>query len=85
MRANSFLILAAALSPSLAIAKRQAATAATKKAEPGHSAVADVRAHWRTMSGYVLQSAKDVPEAKYAFKPTPEVRSFAELFAHVAG
>lgn len=37
------------------------------------------------MSDYVLQSAMDVPEDKYAFKPTPEVRSFAELFAHVAG
>ena len=37
------------------------------------------------MSGYVLQSAIDVPEDKYSFKPTPDVRSFGELFAHVAG
>jgi uncharacterized damage-inducible protein DinB len=37
------------------------------------------------MSGYVLQSAMDVPEEKYGFKASPDVRSFAELFAHVAG
>ena len=39
----------------------------------------------RTLSGYVLQSAIDVPENKYAYKPTPDVRSFGELFAHIAG
>jgi uncharacterized damage-inducible protein DinB len=56
-----------------------------KARTPSPSAVSDTRAHWRTMSGYVLQSAMDVPEEKYSYKPTPEVRSFGELFAHVAG
>ena len=37
------------------------------------------------MSGYVLQTAMDVPEDKYSYRPTPAVRSFGELFAHVAG
>ena len=49
------------------------------------SPVADIRANWHTMSGYVLQAAMDVPEDKYSFKPTPDVRSFGELIAHVAG
>lgn len=49
------------------------------------SAVADVRAQWKSMMGNVLQSALDVPEDKYGFKPSPDVRSFGELFAHVAG
>ena len=49
------------------------------------SAVADVRAQWKSMIGNVLQSAMDVPEDKYGFKPSPDVRSFGELFAHVAG
>jgi uncharacterized damage-inducible protein DinB len=49
------------------------------------SAVADAKAHWLTIHNYILQSAKDVPEDKYAWKPTPEVRSFGEMFAHVAG
>lgn len=49
------------------------------------SAVADTRANWRAQSQWILQSARDVPEEMYGFKPTPEVRSFGELFAHVAG
>jgi hypothetical protein len=48
-------------------------------------AVADAKAQWLGMHNYILQSAKDVPEDKYNWKPTPEVRSFGELFAHVAG
>lgn len=46
--------------------------------------VADVRANWRTIHNYIVQSARDVPDDKYSWKPTPEVRSFAEQFAHVA-
>jgi len=48
------------------------------------SAVADVRANWRTLHNYIRQSAELVPEDKFTWKPTPEVRSFAEQFAHVA-
>jgi len=29
--------------------------------------------------------AEAIPAEKYSFKPTPEVRSFGEMFAHVAG
>ncbi|MES2123866.1 MAG: DinB family protein [Gemmatimonadota bacterium] len=47
--------------------------------------VPSARAIWQQLAGYVLQSAEDMPEAKYAFKPTPEVRSFGELIGHVAG
>ncbi|HYL75092.1 MAG TPA: DinB family protein [Bryobacteraceae bacterium] len=32
----------------------------------------------------VMRSAEKMPEADYAFKPTPEVRSFAEQIAHIA-
>ena len=33
----------------------------------------------------LLEAAEAVPAADYAFKPTPQVRSFAELVGHVAG
>lgn len=33
---------------------------------------------------YVTKSAEQMSEANYAFKPTPEVRSFGQLIAHVA-
>lgn len=32
----------------------------------------------------ILRSAEKVPEDVYAFKPTPEVRSFAQMLGHVA-
>ena len=55
---------------------------------PGGSAdrsVGAARALWQQLSGYVTQAAEDMPEAKYSFRPTPDVRSFGELIAHVAG
>ena len=47
--------------------------------------VGTARTLWQQLSGYVTQAAEDMPEAKYSFKPTPDVRSFGELIAHVAG
>ena len=32
----------------------------------------------------LTQAAEKMPEADFAFKPTPDVRSFAQLFTHVA-
>jgi len=58
--------------------------AQTRTASPDQ-AVGTARALWQQLSGYVTQSAEDMPEAKYSFRPTPEVRSFGELIAHVAG
>ena len=33
---------------------------------------------------YITRAAEQVPESLYGFKPTPEVRSFGQLFAHIA-
>ncbi len=51
----------------------------------GNAAVQAVRWQWQSMSGYVLQAAQDMPEAKYSYRPTPEVRTFGEIIGHVAG
>jgi uncharacterized damage-inducible protein DinB len=37
-----------------------------------------------TAARYLAGSAEKMPEANYAFKPTPEVRSFGEILGHVA-
>jgi uncharacterized damage-inducible protein DinB len=37
------------------------------------------------MIGYITAVAEELPEGKYGYKPTPEVRSFGEMFGHVAG
>lgn len=83
MRPHYLFLLAVLASPALAQSVKQSGT--SKAHASSVSAVADIRAHWKTLSGYVLQSAMDVPEEKYSYRPTPEVRTFGELFAHVAG
>lgn len=49
------------------------------------AAVSTTRMLWETMIGYITTAAEELPEAKYAYKPTPEVRSFGQLVGHVAG
>jgi uncharacterized damage-inducible protein DinB len=39
---------------------------------------------FQMVSGYLTRSAEKVPEDVYAFKPTPEVRSFGQIIGHVA-
>jgi uncharacterized damage-inducible protein DinB len=36
------------------------------------------------IKGNVIKAAAKMPEEHYAFKPTPEVRSFGQLVAHIA-
>ena len=45
---------------------------------------ANAKVQFGALSGFVLRSAEKVPEDLYAFRATPEVRSMAELFGHVA-
>lgn len=47
--------------------------------------LAAVKENWKGMITNVTAAADEVSEANYAFKPTPEVRSFGQLIGHVAG
>jgi uncharacterized damage-inducible protein DinB len=47
--------------------------------------VGTARGIWQLYASYVLKSAEQMPEADYAFKPAPTVRSFGQLIGHVAG
>ena len=49
------------------------------------SPTGEARALWKSVIGNVNQAAEELPEALYAYRPTPDVRSFGELFAHIAG
>jgi uncharacterized damage-inducible protein DinB len=40
---------------------------------------------WELVRDYICQSAEDMSEAQYAFRPTPDVRTFGELMGHLAG
>jgi hypothetical protein len=60
-----------------------AAPAARAQAKP--SPTVEVLAMWNEAGRKLIAMAEDFPEAKYDYKPTPEVRSFAEQILHAAG
>src|SRR5437868_6319948 len=63
------------------IALAMAATAAEAQ-----NPVSDaIRSSWSGVKRNISESAEQMPEANYAFKPAPTVRSFGEILAHVAG
>jgi uncharacterized damage-inducible protein DinB len=46
--------------------------------------IGSIRGAHDTAKGWLLKAAEQVPEEHYSFKPTPEVRSMGEIFAHIA-
>jgi uncharacterized damage-inducible protein DinB len=50
-----------------------------------NTAVANARTLWQDVTAQVTQIAEEVPDSLYGFKPASTVRSFGELFGHVAG
>jgi uncharacterized damage-inducible protein DinB len=64
-----------------------AAQMSAQGASPGGAAptaVASVRDLWQTSRDFILAAAEQLPEAEYAFQPTPDVRTLGQLFVHVA-
>jgi uncharacterized damage-inducible protein DinB len=47
-------------------------------------AVNAAKTNWSEVRGYLVRSADQMPESLYNFKPTPQVRSFGQILAHVA-
>jgi uncharacterized damage-inducible protein DinB len=69
---RSVLVLGLLAAPSMALAQSPNPLTANAKVQFG------------ALSGFVVRSAEKVPEDLYSFRATPEVRSMAELFGHVA-
>jgi uncharacterized damage-inducible protein DinB len=46
--------------------------------------IASVKTTYDVAKGYVLKAAAQVPEDKYAYQPTKEVRTMGQLFGHIA-
>src|SRR5215813_15496732 len=44
----------------------------------------DVKRDYRSVRNFVIRSAEKMPDSKYGFKPSPDVRTFAQQIAHVA-
>jgi uncharacterized damage-inducible protein DinB len=77
MLARSLLVVALAAAPTFAQSAPRAATAP--------SAMSQLKKAWEHERDYILEAAIDVPESTYSFRPTPDVRTFGELIAHLAG
>jgi uncharacterized damage-inducible protein DinB len=68
------------LTASLAFAQAKPAAAAAS-ANPLSSSM---KFNFDRVSKFILGAADEMPTADYAFKPTPEVRSFGQLLGHIA-
>lgn len=53
------------------------------QAQASPDPVAGARWIFDTVKGHVSRAADQMPEADYAFKATPEVRSFGQLLGHI--
>jgi uncharacterized damage-inducible protein DinB len=58
-----------------------AGTAAAQQANP---LTAGARQHYGIIKNYVIRAAAKIPDDVYAFRPTPEVRTVAQLIGHLA-
>ena len=45
---------------------------------------ASLQTDWERAKAYTLEYLEAMPEDKYAYKPTPEIRSFAQQMLHLA-
>jgi len=73
MTRSSHLLLAVSLS-----------FAASLTAQTIAPVLADARQSYNSIKDYLTRAAAAMPEDSYSFKPTPDIRSFAELLAHIA-
>lgn len=72
----------------LAWAAAGAASAAEPPGEPAGDAAgfkADLLENFNDASAKVVQLAEAIPQDKYGWSPSPEVRTVSRVFAHVAG
>lgn len=68
----------------LALTALLVATPLSAQMGQGDGSVAGVRGLYQTVRGYITAAAEQMPEDKYAYRPTEEVRSFGQIIGHVA-
>ena len=56
-----------------------------KAGTASNPAVSTARMLWEQPTEYITTVAQELPESTYAYRPTPEVRTFGQLIGHVAG
>lgn len=76
---RSFLVLG--ISALIGTGALQAQTSGQSAGNPLSTAI---RHSYDNNKMNILETAEKVPESDYSFKPTPDIRSFAELLNHIA-
>ena len=82
---SALLLVSVAVLLSPAMASAQAPKAPTEPPQPAPGMADEVINSWNEVGRKLIAMAEDFPEEKYDFKPSPEVRSFAEQLLHIAG
>jgi uncharacterized damage-inducible protein DinB len=54
------------------------------QSKPANPLIASSHDLFTQISGLILRSADKIPENLWSYQPTPEVRTVAQLFAHIA-
>jgi len=73
MTRSSLLLLAASL-----------AGASSLQAQTIGPVLADAKASYNSIKGYLTRAAAAMPAENYSFQPTPDIRTFGALMAHIA-
>lgn len=70
----------------LLLAASTGLAAHAQQAEKGtiDTLIQGVKADYDSQKNFIIAAAEKMPEENYSFKPTPEIRSYGELFTHVA-
>jgi uncharacterized damage-inducible protein DinB len=55
-----------------------------KSAASANPLVDGAKMDYRMVKTFLIKSAEQVPENLYAYRPTPEVRTFGQIFGHIA-
>ena len=81
MRRMTLVTLSAAV---LAVPSAALAQAPTPPAPQTFTLSGNMIRGYQNLQRNLAEAAEKMPDASYSFKPTPEVRPFGELVAHVA-
>jgi uncharacterized damage-inducible protein DinB len=61
-----------------------AATTPSLQGQAGNPLSGGAKRTYGVIKGYITRAAAKMPEEQYAFKPTPDVRSFGQIVGHIA-
>lgn len=87
MKSLSLILSCLVVAPVLwACGQEQAppAEAAPAFSQESRALVGSVAPLLETVKGYIIASAEQMPENRYGYRPTPEVRTFGQIVGHVA-